>query len=1010
MKNFILFLFVVAVTTVSAETYFPRKIVMEEGTGTWCGWCVRGIEVIERMRTKYPDNFIAIALHTGSTDKMSNPENYSDLIARYTGVPGCFYNRSNSESNTVDLSVAERVITRLKDNGKALITAQAVFSLPDSSAITITTSTTFGFSGSGDWRIAYVLVEDSIGPYLQSNFYANNSSYNNPSNYMYEWVGKPSQILTMCKDVACGIYPTLNGKEGSLPLTVTEGETYKTHYTFRIPSNVRNRSHVKVVTLLIDHSTGEILNADEVPVKRDTNFDQHTFQLRYQNMALLNYSTITSNIEDATNCELTSIDRPFDGLVLEALEKESLSGEASIRIISNTLNAKTVEWGIGTTRIGIGGGETSQISFTLSSGSQLPVILNAAGPLTEGELSAQMVIHVDDYEESIEIHLVYDKHIQKIGDVRAGKNQLWWSNYSENNFTNHYFDNPIGTIRSAAIHVNKGELGPDTLTISAASIKIVDSNFKNLRLWLSYELPSSNLSDCLEVINVPNNSVNVRSLTEIPFTHDYLIPDQGIYIGYSYETTVNESHIAIGEDAMAKREGQTYYYTDKDGKWKTLSNHQLVMQLLLGNTYFPTYAITPTQFEKNHYFGSIGNEEQAIIYVRNEGRQPIYDFDYVVKTSNGLSSERHISLVTPISNYTQLSKVRVQLPAEVTIGTCNPSIVITKVNGIANPYIGTTVSTVFTTINRHPNSRAVVEEITKNKSSNASLGYVGMKRTKAEFGDSVIYISIHPYVGDPMNPVEYYYYPSRTGLSAPYCCINRGEGLNPYSGDCEYDGIYGFGEQVSQALNVTAPAEINAEASWCDNAKTSIDIHTSVIFMTDISDSPYLIGYALIADGLRGSGSEWAMGNAYSGIQINADFDEVSSWPESVTDMVYDNVAIGGWSTNTGVRNSLPSSVKAEQPVTHDYKIDVGNNNLIQDPDKLSIVALLIDKNTQRIVNAVRCPVLDVHSGISNIEMSNEATTGVYDLIGRKVRVDKTSMDDLPSGIYIVNGEKIIKK
>lgn len=88
MKNYILFLFVVVATTVSAETYYPRKIVMEEETGTWCGWCVRGIETIERMHTKYPDNFIAIALHT--SDRMSNPENYSELTARLTSVPSCF--------------------------------------------------------------------------------------------------------------------------------------------------------------------------------------------------------------------------------------------------------------------------------------------------------------------------------------------------------------------------------------------------------------------------------------------------------------------------------------------------------------------------------------------------------------------------------------------------------------------------------------------------------------------------------------------------------------------------------------------------------------------------------------------------------------------------------------------------------------------------------------------------------------------------------------------------------
>lgn len=1007
MKNLILFLFVVATTTLSAETYYPRKIVMEEGTGTWCGWCVRGIETIERMRTKYPDNFIGIALHTG--DKMSNPENYSDLIARFTGVPNCFLDRNSADPKAVDLNITERYITQVKDKGRAQIIANAMFSLPDSSAITVTTTTTFGFSGSGDWRIAYVLVEDSIGPYLQSNFYANNSSYNNPSNYMYDWVGKPSQILTMYNDVAIGIYPTLGGKEGSLPLTVTEGESHNCLFTLYLPSNVRNRNHIRVVTLLIDNNTGEILNADEVSVERDKALDQRTFQLRYQNMVVPNFSSITSNTEDATISELTSVEKPSDGLVIEALGNESLSGTASLRILGNTLNTQSVEWGIGTTRIVIGSNDASNISFNLSPETQLPILLNAVGSLNKGELSAQLVISAGDCEETIDIHLVYDNHTQQIGDVRVGKNQLWWSNYSESNFTNHYFDNPIGTVRSAAIHVNRGELGPDTLTISAASIKIVDSNFKNLRVWLSYELPSSNLSDCLEVINVPNNIVNVRSLTEIPLSRDYLIPEQGIYIGYSYETTENESHIAMSSGAKTEREGQ-YYYTDKDGVWKSWSGHQLVIQLLIGNTYFPYHAISPYKFEYEHYYCKVGGEEQALLYVRNDGRQPIYDFNYVIKTSNGVSSEYHVLLETPLSHYAHLSKARIQLPAEVTIGTYHPSIVITKLNGITNPYNETTVSTALTTINRRPSSKAVVEEITSNKSSNASLCYVGMKRTKAEFGDSVIYISIHPYVGDPMNPVKYYNYPNRIGVSSPYCCINRGEGLNPYSGDSDYDGLYGLGKHLSQTLKVTAPAEIDAEAIWNDQDKTSIKIHTSVNFMTDLSDSPYLIGYALIADGLKGNGSEWAMGNAYSGIQINSDFEEVSSWPKSVTDMVYDNIAIGGWSTNTGIRNSLPSSVHAERPIAHDYTIDVSNNSLIQDSNKLRVVALLIDKNTQCIVNAIQCHVLDTASGISDIKTSDKINTGIYDLSGRKVRTDKTSIDDLPSGFYIINGKKIIKK
>lgn len=39
-----------------------RNVVVEEGTGTWCGYCPRGTVAIKRMNEKYPDQFIGIAV------------------------------------------------------------------------------------------------------------------------------------------------------------------------------------------------------------------------------------------------------------------------------------------------------------------------------------------------------------------------------------------------------------------------------------------------------------------------------------------------------------------------------------------------------------------------------------------------------------------------------------------------------------------------------------------------------------------------------------------------------------------------------------------------------------------------------------------------------------------------------------------------------------------------------------------------------------------------------------
>ena len=48
---------------VQRQSAFNRKVVMEEGTGTWCGYCPEGMATILRMKEKYPDNFIAVAIH-----------------------------------------------------------------------------------------------------------------------------------------------------------------------------------------------------------------------------------------------------------------------------------------------------------------------------------------------------------------------------------------------------------------------------------------------------------------------------------------------------------------------------------------------------------------------------------------------------------------------------------------------------------------------------------------------------------------------------------------------------------------------------------------------------------------------------------------------------------------------------------------------------------------------------------------------------------------------------------
>ena len=67
-----------------------RTHVIEEKTGTWCGYCVRGLVAMREMRKNHPDRFIGIAVH--GNDKYETAS-YSALLPRGGGYPSAFLNR-----------------------------------------------------------------------------------------------------------------------------------------------------------------------------------------------------------------------------------------------------------------------------------------------------------------------------------------------------------------------------------------------------------------------------------------------------------------------------------------------------------------------------------------------------------------------------------------------------------------------------------------------------------------------------------------------------------------------------------------------------------------------------------------------------------------------------------------------------------------------------------------------------------------------------------------------------
>ncbi len=246
---------------------FTRNVVLEENTGTWCGFCPRGIAAIEYMKEKYGTQFIPISIHT-RPDGVAEPlasedveQVYAPLLLGLSSAPSALIDRKESLYTQMDKASVEQFFQKELESCNANITCKAIYD-EKKGKISVDTETEFSYDFSGaDYRITYVVLEDKLGPYQQQNYYAG-GGYGACDG----WEKMSSVVRITYDDVARALVPSYTGQQGSIPSTVKADEIYKYTYTFYMPFNVTNADNVRIAALIIDPTTGEIVNACQTPL------------------------------------------------------------------------------------------------------------------------------------------------------------------------------------------------------------------------------------------------------------------------------------------------------------------------------------------------------------------------------------------------------------------------------------------------------------------------------------------------------------------------------------------------------------------------------------------------------------------------------------------------------------------------------------------------------------------------------------------------------------------------
>ena len=251
-------------TFIVPDERFARRVVCEEYSGFWCGFCPRGMVGMELMKEAHPDRFIAIAVHGG--DALEIPSDsaytYAPLINRFTGAPSCTIGRRLQGDpyydigtlyqleSTTENHIAYRMTAEWGEDGSSIHCHAIICSDQDLNDVA--------------YDAAFILVEDSITGhgYYQTNYYSSNSQ--NYSGPFYGWEDK-AYITTdvMFMDIARGCYPSFEGTpmlEGSM----TSMQDYELDYTLPLPPTVLDKRQLHIVGIVIDRKTGYIQNGQNI--------------------------------------------------------------------------------------------------------------------------------------------------------------------------------------------------------------------------------------------------------------------------------------------------------------------------------------------------------------------------------------------------------------------------------------------------------------------------------------------------------------------------------------------------------------------------------------------------------------------------------------------------------------------------------------------------------------------------------------------------------------------------
>lgn len=184
---------------VTAGSGFKHRVLIEDFTGAWCGWCPRVSHSIENLEASNNDDIVAVALHNGDRLRFSPYEgNLSDNLWTKFGIP--------SNQRGYPFAVLNRSVEWEAKSGNEMNKNQVISLVKNSSPIGIKINSSlketegkvtvnFKFNESySNLKYVVYIVQDGI-VLSQSNYTSNYGGKEKISDFIHNSVAKATNNI-----------------------------------------------------------------------------------------------------------------------------------------------------------------------------------------------------------------------------------------------------------------------------------------------------------------------------------------------------------------------------------------------------------------------------------------------------------------------------------------------------------------------------------------------------------------------------------------------------------------------------------------------------------------------------------------------------------------------------------------------------------------------------------------------------------------------------------------------